>query len=84
VYCFAYDGSDRVTKVSVPNSAKALDTTFEYQAGRTVRRDPKGNATAYHFDGEGRQTKAVDALGHEQAQSWNANSDIQTTTARSG
>jgi RHS repeat-associated protein len=80
VYCFGYDGSDRVTKVSVPNSAKSLDTTFDYQAGQTVARDPKGNATTYHFDAEGRQTKAVDALGHEQAQSWTANSDIQTTT----
>lgn len=80
VYCFAYDSSDRVTKVSVPNSAGDLDTTFEYRSGNTVERDPKGNATTYHFDGEGRQTKAVDALGHEQAQSWTANSDIQTTT----
>ncbi|NRN70994.1 Type IV secretion protein Rhs, partial [Kibdelosporangium sp. 4NS15] len=79
-YCFDYDDAHRITKVSVPNSATPLDTTFEYQSGKTVQRDPKGNATTYHFDSAGRQTKAVDALGHEQSQSWTANSDIQTTT----
>ncbi|KZB79209.1 RHS repeat-associated core domain-containing protein [Amycolatopsis regifaucium] len=83
-YHFAFDGADRVTKVSVPNSAKALDTTFEYQSGRTVARDPKGNATTYHFDGEGRQVKAVDALGHERSRSWSANSDVQSTTDSMG
>ncbi|MFD5092037.1 DUF6531 domain-containing protein [Amycolatopsis thailandensis] len=81
---FAYDGTDRVTKVTVPHSAKALDTTFDYQSGRTVTRDPKGNPTTYHFDGEGRQVKAVDALGHEQSRSWSANSDVQSTTDSMG
>jgi RHS repeat-associated protein len=79
VYGFAYDASDRVTKVSVPNSAGPLNVTFNYQSRQTIEVNSKGNATTYQFDSEGRQTKAIDPLGHAQSKSWTANSDVQTT-----
>lgn len=79
-YRFTYDSSDRVTRVSVPNSAGPLDTTFTYQSSATVVVNARQHAGTHHFDAEGRQTKAVDALGHEQSRSWTANSDVETTT----
>ncbi|ONI85374.1 hypothetical protein ALI144C_13915 [Actinosynnema sp. ALI-1.44] len=45
-----------------------------------MARDPKGNAPAYHFDGEARQSKAADVLRHEQSRERNANATFKATT----
>ncbi|MGW4489866.1 RHS repeat-associated core domain-containing protein [Amycolatopsis sp. NPDC004368] len=78
-YTFTYDTSHRVSKVSVPRQAGAADTTFGYGSGQTTETDPNSHSATYHYDSQGRQTSAVDALGHEQKATWNANGDVETT-----
>ncbi|WP_157440113.1 RHS repeat-associated core domain-containing protein [Actinokineospora inagensis] len=42
--------------------------------------DPNGNAATYTLDSGGRPISVKDALGHGKAQTWTANSQVQTTT----
>jgi RHS repeat-associated protein len=78
-----YDSADRVTNVRVFRQYSQFDpadTSFSYGDKQTVETDPNGNKITFHFDDQGRQIDAVDALGHKQSQSWTANSDVATTT----
>ncbi len=74
---FEYDTSNRITKVT---QEPGIETTFAYSAGQTVVTDSNGNAATYFIDAEGRVTSTKDALNRERAQTWTANSDIQSTT----
>ncbi|WP_329060553.1 RHS repeat-associated core domain-containing protein [Amycolatopsis sp. NBC_01480] len=78
-YGFSYDGSHRVTQVTVPRQAGDATTLFGYSSGQTTETDPNSHSVTYYYDAQGRQTSAVDALGHQRQQSWTANSDVQTT-----
>ncbi|WET81197.1 RHS repeat-associated core domain-containing protein [Amycolatopsis sp. QT-25] len=75
-----YDSSDRVTEVRVPGQAGPLTTLFAYGDKQTTETDANTNKVTYKFDDQGRQTEAVDALGHSQKRTWTANSDVQVTT----
>ncbi|MFL6144770.1 MAG: RHS repeat-associated core domain-containing protein [Labedaea sp.] len=76
----AYDTADRVTHVSIPGQSGTSDTSFSYGNKQTVETDANGHRITHDFDDQGRQVDAIDALGHKQAQSWTANSDIATTS----
>ncbi len=75
-----YDSSDRVIDVRVPGQAGPLTTLFAYGDKQTTETDANTNKITYKFDDQGRQTEAVDALGHSQKTTWTANSDVQVTT----
>ncbi|HEX8343893.1 MAG TPA: DUF6531 domain-containing protein, partial [Actinoplanes sp.] len=81
IYRLSYDAKRRVKTISELTGGEPAVTTFDYPAtGRTTEKDPRGNTSTYHFDDKGRQTKAIDQLGHEQAKEWTANSDVASTT----
>ncbi|ALG08323.1 hypothetical protein AOZ06_16665 [Kibdelosporangium phytohabitans] len=75
-----YDSSDRVTEVRIPGQSGPLATLFTYGDKQTVETDANTNKVTYKYDDQGRQTEAVDALGHVQKKTWTANSDVQVTT----
>jgi RHS repeat-associated protein len=79
-YTFVFDTSSRLTSISVPNPQGALTTTYSYGSGQTTETDPNGHASTYYFDSQNRQTKATDANGNSESQSWSANSDVNSTT----
>lgn len=83
---FTYDTSNRLKTVSEQRfsstwgAESAAVTTFTYNSGNTVVTDPRGNASTFNLDSEGRVTSAKDPLNRTRAQEWTANSDIQSTT----
>ncbi|MEU4519411.1 RHS repeat-associated core domain-containing protein [Amycolatopsis sp. NPDC024027] len=87
VYTLSYDGHGAVTQVAEPNYdgvASVTKYTYNYDSNSnthtTTVTDPNGHNTDYTFDGSFRQTKAVDALGHERDQSWSAHGDVASVT----
>ncbi|MGW7533307.1 RHS repeat-associated core domain-containing protein [Amycolatopsis sp. NPDC054798] len=78
-YSFAYDGAHRGTEVKFPRQTGQVKTMFGYGSGQTTETDPNSHSATYKYDTQGRQTSATDALGHTLAQTWTANSDLQTS-----
>ncbi|MCP2098960.1 RHS repeat-associated core domain-containing protein, partial [Actinosynnema pretiosum] len=72
-YSLEYDSARRLTALTKPGGA-----TSTYADNRVT--DANGHAATHEFDDKGRQTKATDALGHVQSQTWTAASDVNTTT----
>ncbi|MEJ3743617.1 RHS repeat-associated core domain-containing protein [Actinomycetes bacterium KLBMP 9797] len=84
-WTMTYDAQRRVTSIAEPNGTTPAITRYAYpEARRTTVTDPRGNAATYHFDDAGRQTKAIDQLGHEQSKTWTVNSDVAATTSPLG
>ncbi|MGW5051394.1 RHS repeat-associated core domain-containing protein [Actinokineospora sp. NPDC004072] len=80
-WSFSFDAHHRLTAVTTPRQAGAVQTRFAYDSdSQTTMTDPNGNKTVYTFDEFDRQVSAKDALGHTQSQTWTANSDLQSTT----
>ena len=70
----------RVTNLSTGAGDKTDYATY-FNNGQLVVTDPNGNATTYSINTAGNQvTGAVDALGHSQASTYDANSNPQTLT----
>lgn len=87
VTTFTYDTSHRVTKLtqtvtSTTGGAKADKvTSFTYSAGKTIVKDARGNSSTFTLDTQGRVTIAKDQLGNERSQTWNTNSNVQSSTS---
>ncbi|WP_447007252.1 RHS repeat-associated core domain-containing protein [Saccharothrix isguenensis] len=80
---FEYDpSSQRLTKLTKPTpDGTGSSTTYQWDANtNTTVTDANGHASRHEFDDDNRQVKAIDALGHEQSQTWTAASDVNTTT----
>ena len=80
---FSYDTASRVIAIkrgTVGSSTYVATLGYAYASGQTTVTDPRGGTAIYTIDTQGRVTSAQDALGNIRSQTWNANSDIQTTT----
>ena len=82
---FGYDSAHRLTSIAQTTKIDNTPgpdavTAFAYTAGVTTVTDPRANASTFTIDASGRVTSTTDALGRKRAQSWTANSDVETTT----
>ncbi|MYW00592.1 RHS repeat protein, partial [Streptomyces sp. SID3343] len=83
---FTYDASSRVTGVTqvtdLPTGQEAT-TLYAYSAahayaGTNTVTDPRGNATTYTVQDDGKVDRVTDAQGHKRDTTWDANNNIAT------
>ncbi len=88
VTTFTTDASQRLTsltRVTDPSTGAGSTWSFNYSTPwQTKVTDPNGQVTTHHFDRRGRITRVIDALGHEQASTYDANSNVTKRTSASG
>ncbi|CAM98516.1 putative rhs related protein (plasmid) [Clavibacter michiganensis subsp. michiganensis NCPPB 382] len=83
---FGYNTAHKITKITQkstsPTHGNKADvvTNFAYNSGNTVVTNPNGKASTYAYDNQGRVTSTKDPLNRTKAQTWTANSDVQTST----
>lgn len=82
-----YDAEKRVnTIVRVTDDVTRTGPTYTFAytldasgiGGSTVITDPRGNNTTHYYDAQGRITRVVDPLAHEKAQTYTANSNVDS------
>ncbi len=85
VTTFTSDASQRLTsltRVTDPATGTGPTWGFDYSVPwQTKVTDPNNEITTHFFDRRGRVTRVVDALGHEQASTYDANSNVIDRTS---
>ncbi|HZW43721.1 MAG TPA: DNRLRE domain-containing protein, partial [Dermatophilaceae bacterium] len=75
----------QIVRVTDPATGTGPTWEFDYSVPwQTTVTDPNGHDTTYSYDRRGRITKVVDALGHEQATTYTAGSNVASYTDRIG